>query len=221
MQVSGRVDQSAGMLDDEAKEKGYTLLCVSEPQEDCRIATIEEVGPGAPDILTIVSRLCCAQQTPGTLLHYAKLSEGHRAQARDAWLCRTRSWSRFCAHQDSCHALAKQHSSYCSSYCSKQMTGEAGVRRAQHSSTGRLRAHCWPYCVLHQSGPLAVPKATTQRMSSSAEYLPGASLVPAYVPLGSERARVPISKAPTIQRLRQKGHASTTGTQSPVRHELC
>lgn len=44
MQVSGRVDQSAGMLDDDAKEKGYTLLCVSEPQEDCKIATIEEVS---------------------------------------------------------------------------------------------------------------------------------------------------------------------------------
>ena len=44
MQVFGRVDQSAGMLDDDAKEKGYTLLCVSEPQEDCKIATIEEVS---------------------------------------------------------------------------------------------------------------------------------------------------------------------------------
>ena len=45
MQVSGRVDQSAGMLDDEVREKGYALLCVSEPLEDCKIATIEEVPP--------------------------------------------------------------------------------------------------------------------------------------------------------------------------------
>ena len=31
------------MLDDEAKDKGYTLLCVSEPMTDVKIATIEEV----------------------------------------------------------------------------------------------------------------------------------------------------------------------------------
>ena len=31
------------MLDDSAKEKGYTLLCVSEPQSDCKVAVIEEV----------------------------------------------------------------------------------------------------------------------------------------------------------------------------------
>lgn len=40
--VQGEVDQSAGMLDDEAKEKGYALLCVSEPQSDCTVAVIEE-----------------------------------------------------------------------------------------------------------------------------------------------------------------------------------
>ena len=45
-QVSGRVDQSAGMLDDEAREKGYTLLCVSEPQGDCKVAIIDEVCNG-------------------------------------------------------------------------------------------------------------------------------------------------------------------------------
>ncbi len=43
-QISGDVDQSAGMLDDEAKEKGYALMCVAEPQSDCRIRVIEEVG---------------------------------------------------------------------------------------------------------------------------------------------------------------------------------
>ena len=39
------MDQSAGMLDDDVKEKGYALLCVSTPQTDCKIRTIEEVGP--------------------------------------------------------------------------------------------------------------------------------------------------------------------------------
>lgn len=47
LQVTGEVDQSAGMLDEEAKEKGYTLLCVSEPRTDCRIKVIEEVSPSA------------------------------------------------------------------------------------------------------------------------------------------------------------------------------
>ncbi|CAK0785688.1 hypothetical protein CVIRNUC_008899 [Coccomyxa viridis] len=40
--ISGEVDQSAGMLDEEAKEKGYALMCVAEPQSDCRIRVIEE-----------------------------------------------------------------------------------------------------------------------------------------------------------------------------------
>jgi ferredoxin len=44
-QVSGQVDQSAGMLDDSAKEKGYALMCVAEPLTDCRIKVIEEVRP--------------------------------------------------------------------------------------------------------------------------------------------------------------------------------
>ena len=43
LQVSGQVDQSAGMLDESAKAKGYALLCVSEPQSDCRIQVIDEV----------------------------------------------------------------------------------------------------------------------------------------------------------------------------------
>ena len=42
-QEAGQVDQSAGMLDDDVKEKGYALLCVSTPQSDCKIRTIEEV----------------------------------------------------------------------------------------------------------------------------------------------------------------------------------
>ncbi|KAK9908486.1 hypothetical protein WJX75_008579 [Coccomyxa subellipsoidea] len=40
--VSGEVDQSAGMLDESAKEKGYALMCVAEPLSDCRIRVIEE-----------------------------------------------------------------------------------------------------------------------------------------------------------------------------------
>ena len=31
------------MLDETAKEKGYALLCVSEPRSDCRIRVIDEV----------------------------------------------------------------------------------------------------------------------------------------------------------------------------------
>ncbi len=42
-QVSGQVDQTAGMLDETAKEKGYALMCVAEPLGDCRIRVIEEV----------------------------------------------------------------------------------------------------------------------------------------------------------------------------------
>ena len=33
------------MLDEEAKEKGYALMCVAEPQSDCRIKVIDEVSP--------------------------------------------------------------------------------------------------------------------------------------------------------------------------------
>ena len=46
--MAGQVDQSAGMLDDEAKDKGYTLLCVSEPQSDCKVQVIEEVRANVP-----------------------------------------------------------------------------------------------------------------------------------------------------------------------------
>lgn len=42
-QEAGKVDQSAGMLDDEVKAKGYALLCVSTPKSDCKVRTIEEV----------------------------------------------------------------------------------------------------------------------------------------------------------------------------------
>jgi len=52
-QVSGQVDQSAGMLDEDAKEKGYALLCVSEPQSDCRIRVIDEVS-----LWLLLARLC-------------------------------------------------------------------------------------------------------------------------------------------------------------------
>ena len=44
LQVSGTVDQSAGMLDEDVRAKGYALLCVSEPRSDCKIKVIEEVS---------------------------------------------------------------------------------------------------------------------------------------------------------------------------------
>lgn len=62
-QVSGEVDQSAGMLDDDAKDKGYTLLCVSEPRSDCKIKVIEEVQSCIQDIATP-----CSQVVPLLLL---------------------------------------------------------------------------------------------------------------------------------------------------------
>jgi len=37
------VDQTAGMLDEDVQEKGYALLCVAQPQSDCKVQTIEEV----------------------------------------------------------------------------------------------------------------------------------------------------------------------------------
>ncbi|BBN68532.1 2Fe-2S ferredoxin-like superfamily protein [Prunus dulcis] len=40
--LSGKVDQSEGMLSDDVVEGGYTLLCVSYPQSDCHIRTIPE-----------------------------------------------------------------------------------------------------------------------------------------------------------------------------------
>jgi len=63
-QVSGQVDQSAGMLDEDAKGKGYALLCVSEPQSDCRIRVIDEVRLWL--LLARVSRfLCCTTTVTG------------------------------------------------------------------------------------------------------------------------------------------------------------
>ncbi|KAK9810379.1 hypothetical protein WJX72_009749 [[Myrmecia] bisecta] len=40
--MEGKVDQSTGMLDEDAKAKGYALLCVSEPLSDCKVKTITE-----------------------------------------------------------------------------------------------------------------------------------------------------------------------------------
>ncbi len=40
--VGGQVDQSAGMLSDDVKEKGYVLLCCALPQSDVEVKVIEE-----------------------------------------------------------------------------------------------------------------------------------------------------------------------------------
>lgn len=68
--MQGEVDQSAGMLDDEAKEKGYALLCVSEPQSDCTVAVIEEVIPW----------IILAAWSAGPCLHLLTTARAH-------WLC--------------------------------------------------------------------------------------------------------------------------------------
>ncbi len=41
--LSGKVDQSGSMLSEDVAEKGYALLCVAQPQSDCRVKTISEV----------------------------------------------------------------------------------------------------------------------------------------------------------------------------------
>jgi ferredoxin len=41
--VSGQVDQSAGMLSDDVKDKGYVLLCCALPEGDgVKVQVIEE-----------------------------------------------------------------------------------------------------------------------------------------------------------------------------------
>eukprot|EP01024_Parvocaulis_polyphysoides_P068305 TRINITY_DN8301_c0_g1_i1.p5 TRINITY_DN8301_c0_g1~~TRINITY_DN8301_c0_g1_i1.p5 ORF type:complete len:154 (+),score=20.99 TRINITY_DN8301_c0_g1_i1:773-1234(+) len=40
--VSGNVDQSASIMSEDVAEKGYALLCVAEPLDDCRIKTVPE-----------------------------------------------------------------------------------------------------------------------------------------------------------------------------------
>lgn len=40
--LGGKVDQSGSMLSDDVAQKGYALLCVSVPQSDCKIQTVEE-----------------------------------------------------------------------------------------------------------------------------------------------------------------------------------
>jgi len=44
VQVSGSVDQSGAMISEDVAEKGYALLCVAQPKEDCKIITITEVS---------------------------------------------------------------------------------------------------------------------------------------------------------------------------------
>jgi len=42
-QVEGKVDQSGAMISEDVAEKGYALLCVAQPTQDCKITTISEV----------------------------------------------------------------------------------------------------------------------------------------------------------------------------------
>ena len=52
------MDQSAGMLSEDVKAKGYALLCVSYPQGNCTIQTIEEVNLAAPGRTPRGSTMC-------------------------------------------------------------------------------------------------------------------------------------------------------------------
>ena len=40
--ISGKVDQSEGMLSDDVVERGFALLCAAYPRSDCHIKTIPE-----------------------------------------------------------------------------------------------------------------------------------------------------------------------------------
>ncbi|XP_073525747.1 uncharacterized protein [Phyllobates terribilis] len=40
--ISGKVDQSDGMLSDDVVERGYALLCAAYPRSDCHIRVIPE-----------------------------------------------------------------------------------------------------------------------------------------------------------------------------------
>ncbi|KAL7123980.1 hypothetical protein ABFS83_14G017800 [Erythranthe nasuta] len=40
--ISGKVDQSDGMLSDDVVERGYALMCASYPRSDCRVKIIPE-----------------------------------------------------------------------------------------------------------------------------------------------------------------------------------
>ncbi|XP_009794720.1 ferredoxin C 1, chloroplastic-like [Nicotiana tabacum] len=40
--LSGKVDQSEGMLSDDVVERGYALLCAAYPRSDCHIRVIPE-----------------------------------------------------------------------------------------------------------------------------------------------------------------------------------
>ena len=64
------------MLDEEAKEKGYALMCVAEPQSDCRIKVIEEVCPEVPALLHLgISRVAA-----GALLSMAELHSASKIE---------------------------------------------------------------------------------------------------------------------------------------------
>ena len=79
-QVDGDVDQSAGMLSEDVKEKGYALLCVSYPRSDCTIQTIEEARPDADPVAqrgvaALVHPTAAARVLQQDFVHFRKLGQ--------------------------------------------------------------------------------------------------------------------------------------------------
>ena len=102
VQISGEVDQSAGMLDEEAKEKGYALMCVAEPQSDCRIKVIEEVRTEVPAML----HLGMLSVMAGAVLWTAELHSGLRSNV----IVRVHP---VCLCQGTCAQAAEEHCGSC------------------------------------------------------------------------------------------------------------
>lgn len=75
-QTDGSVDQSAGMLSEDVKDKGYCLLCVAMPQSDCSIEVIEEVFWGCIQLCFALCVLACGARILGIDQH-SGISHAH------------------------------------------------------------------------------------------------------------------------------------------------